>query len=390
MNIALVNPEYNTKSGIGHGGIATYTYNIANALSNKGHSVFLFIREGIVPDHLHDKIKVINFDRGPLPIVKRIICRILRIDSWEEEFSYGLYKSIKSLNDNTKLDIIDIPEYNGLAAAFGKRHSFNLIINFRTPRIVVNQYNGEKENSIDTKIYKLEKRSINAARFYRTSSDALKEIVAKIYNIESKKIAVIRNPMPLNRISKKESETIKILFVGRLEYRKGLNLIKQSISDILKLSDKTEIHFAGENSSDITNSLLEEIPESNRARIIFYGPLNQTDLQKTYKECDIFIFPSLFDNSPNALLEAMASNLAILASDAPGVNEIINNNNNGLLFEIDNKKSFLESLDKLIKDKILREKLAHKAIEDIKEKYAPEEIAEKTLEFYNMILQENI
>lgn len=389
MNIALVNPEYNTKSGIGHGGIATYTYNIANALSKKGHSIFLFLREGIIPDYLNKEIKVIEYHRSPLPIVKRLLFRILRIDSWEEEYSYGLYNAINALNTDIKLDIVDIPEYNGLAAAFGTNHPFNLVINFRTPRIIVNQYNGVKINAIDRKIYKLEARAVRSANYYRTSSNALRDRISQIYKIDKDQITVIRNPMSIKSPNKNDSQKIKILFVGRLEYRKGLDLLSKSISDILKLSNKVELHFAGEISSEIKKSLLEKASIQGKERVIFYGALNKNDLQEVYNKCNIFIFPSLFDNSPNALLEAMSSNLAILASDAPGVNEIIRDNVNGLLFKTDDKESFLSNLNKLIKDEDLRLTLAQKAIDSIKENYAPEKIADETLRFYDMILQEN-
>lgn len=388
MNIALVNPEYNTQSGIGHGGIATYTYNIANALSNKGHSIFLFLREGITPDPLNNNIKVIEYNRAPLPLFRRLIRKLCFIDNWEEEFSYGLYERVLSVHKSEHLDIVDIPEYNGLAAAFNRKTPFSLVINFRTPRIIVNQFSGTKITSADKRIYNLEKRSIKVTKNYRTSSQALKERICKLYNISADKVVVVRNPMqPQPPFLKQNSNKIKILFVGRLEQRKGLELIKKSIPDIFNISDKIELHIAGETTNEIKNCLRLNAGSKNNKRLIFHGAIDHSSLQDIYNSSDIFIFPSVFDNSPNALLEAMASSLPIVASDAPGVNEIIKDNENGLLFETENKDSFLNKLKILIENDGLKARLSKNALSDIHEIFAPDKIATETLKFYTTLLQ---
>lgn len=378
MNIALINPEYNTHSGVGHGGIATYTYNIANALSKKGHSVFLFIRNDSTPDYLHDSIKVIKFERASLPFIKKIVSRLFNIDRWDEEYSYGLYKKVSEVHDSVNFDIVDIPEYNGLAAAFNTNDSFTLILNFRTPRILVDKYNNISAKSIDKRVYQLEKRAIKNTDNYRTSSEALKNEIINLYNIPVSKIRVIRNPMNIcdcPSINSKDPNKIKLLFTGRLETRKGLQLIKDSYIDVLNISENIEFHFVGEYNNDIKEEL-------NNKRIFLHGELNHNDLIKHYCSSDIFIFPSIFDNSPNSLLEAMSASLPVVASNAPGVNEIIKDNENGLLFETNNKDAFIEKIKTLINNKELREKLAAKALADIKERFSPERICIETIEYY--------
>lgn len=390
MNIALVNPEYNTQSGIDHGGIATYTYNISNALAKKGHNLFLFLREGIVPEKLDKNITIISYNRSSLPLTKKIIYRLFNIDSWEEEFSYGLYKRVKSLHKEVSLDIIDIPEYNGLAAAFRGDKDLSIVLNFRTPRIIVDQYNNSPISAIDKHIYKLEERSVKVTKHYRTSSNALKDRISQLYKIPLNEISVIRNPVMLNNnTSENDNRSIKILFVGRLEPRKGSDLIIKSLSDILNISDNTEMHFAGEIKDDIKHKLLINVGKTQEARVKFHGPLGRENLQILYKGCDIFIFPSVFDNSPNALLEAMASSLPIIACDAPGVNEIIKDNENGLLFYQDHKDEFINKIKDLINNPDLRKRLSLNSYESAKVNFSPEKIAKETLNFYNSVLERN-
>lgn len=382
MNIALVNPEYPTRSGFGHGGIATYTYNIANALSMRGHSVFLFIREGVIPDTLNRAVKIITFTRAPLPFLKRITSRLLNINRWDEEYSYGLYKSVLSVYDKVSIDIIDIPEYNGLAAAFKKHFPIPIVLNFRTPRIIVDHYNNRKIKSIDKRVYKLEQQAIKSTKNYRTSSNALKNEIIKLYKLPKDQLKVIRNPMvPIKCSKQKDSHKIKVLFVGRLENRKGLNLLINSYKDLLNLSDNIELHIVGQIDEDVKHFF-------KNTKVFFHGEVNHQQLKNYYCSSNIFIFPSIFDNSPNTLLEAMAASLPIIASNAPGVNEIIKDNHNGLLFKTDSKDEFIEKINLLINNNELCTRLSHQALEDIKDIFSPEKICNETIDFYRHVIQQ--
>lgn len=391
MNIALINPEYNSPSGFGRGGIATYTYNIASALSSLGHNVCVFVRKGVNTDIVDQDIKVVEFDRAPLPIFKKIIARLFQLDTWEEEFSYGLYETLMQTHSKSNFNIVDIPEYNGLALAFKNVKEFSLIVNFRTPRKIVNQFNNTKDTPIDKKIYKLEKNALKNTKTYRTSSSALQLRVSTLYNIPIKNIEVIRNPMTAIEHNKnliKDNTKFKILFSGRLEPRKGLELLLQIPQKIFNISTNIEIVIAGETGegNKIIDMFTESIIPKDRKRIIFLGPLNREELYEAYLTCDLFIFPSTFDNSPNSLLEAMAAGMPILASNAEGVNELIFNNKNGLLFKPNDSESFLEQLKKLFNNKDLRERLSLQAKSDIVKKYSPEIIAKETANFYAKVL----
>ena len=66
---------------------------------------------------------------------------------------------------------------------------------------------------------------------------------------------------------------------------------------------------------------------------IFLNGLTK-NIEKCLNEADLFVFPSLYEGFPNALLEAMASGLPCIASDCSGNNDIIEHNLSGKLFKI--------------------------------------------------------
>ena len=58
MHIAIVNSEYPSPTGSDQGGIATYTYTLANTLASQGHKIELLLRAGTTSEKLHDSVTI--------------------------------------------------------------------------------------------------------------------------------------------------------------------------------------------------------------------------------------------------------------------------------------------------------------------------------------------
>ena len=67
-------------------------------------------------------------------------------------------------------------------------------------------------------------------------------------------------------------------------------------------------------------------------------------MKKAYRASDICIIPSLFDNSPNTVYEAMANGKIVVASSVGGIPEIIGRTENGFLFDSTNVNDLAEKL----------------------------------------------
>jgi len=123
--------------------------------------------------------------------------------------------------------------------------------------------------------------------------------------------------------------------------------------------------------------LLVGIPESDKKDVLDYArefnipndklvmPGYVDNIWEYYKAMDLFLLPSRSEGFSLALLEAAAAKLPIVASNIPGSNEFIINNENGLLFDLNNPDELLNGITRLMKDKLLRDKLAKNANEKI-------------------------
>jgi glycosyltransferase involved in cell wall biosynthesis len=239
----------------------------------------------------------------------------------------------------------------------------------------------------------LEKSYYNGHRNYITVSNWMKSRVIKDFKkIQSNKIQVIYNGVnttQFNSVNKKFLSTFfpqlseinvpKVLFLSRWAERKGIRYFLEAIPQILK---KTDIHFifAGSN----TNGTLK-IPLENCS---YLGYIPQEKLPCLYALCDIFVLPSLYENFPICLLEAMSSELAVISTNVGGIPELITNGENGVLIEPKNAKEIANSVIHLAENKNFRKELGEKARITIEKQFTWDRIAVKTREYYEKILEE--
>lgn len=96
--------------------------------------------------------------------------------------------------------------------------------------------------------------------------------------------------------------------------------------------------------------------------VMFMG--YRTDVSSFYRMADIFLFPSLREGLPVALMEAMASGLPVICSNVRGNNDLVKNNDNGLV--VDNiPEAITAAIEKIKNNKELRNKLIVSALQKI-------------------------
>ena len=204
-------------------------------------------------------------------------------------------------------------------------------------------------------------------------SDADLETAVKNKIIDPEKTTVIKNGIDLARFSGKLkdkeitdalgifSDDLIIGNISRFDYQKNQRFIILNADAILEKFPAVKILLAG------GGKLLDECRQMAerslyKDRIIFTNEVN--DPEKYYPLLDIYVFPSLWEGLSISLIEAMASSKCILASNIPANKELIEDNQNGLIFNVYSKHEYLLKLEELITDKKLRLKLSQQAGKD--------------------------
>ncbi|MBA3015957.1 MAG: glycosyltransferase [Proteobacteria bacterium] len=175
--------------------------------------------------------------------------------------------------------------------------------------------------------------------------------------------------------------------LGRLAPEKNLEFLTMAIAAYLTTDLNARFLVIGSGPSEkIIRSIFKDRNLANRLHIV--SRLDHPLLASAYKAMDIFAFASKSETQGMVLTEAMAAGVPVVALNAPGVREVVQDNFNGLLLPTETIHDFsaaLRSLALLQKDEFLRFKIA---AELTARKFSLENSATKALELYESIRNE--
>lgn len=395
MHIAIVNSEYPSPSGFDQGGIATYCYTMAEALASQGHKIELFLRQNTIPQKVSDSISLHFYHHKSTGKFARFL-NLSGKDStfWEHCHSNHINELLIQIHRKHKIDIVEYPDYGGLAACSGSL-PFPAVINFHTPTEIVDKLNSTTLTKSIKKWHRFEKNALLHRNGYRCPSHALRAEICNLYKLPESSITIIRNPIDTNRFDPIKKQTIDgrfdILFAGRLEKRKGAEILIKALPSILDLNNNINITFAGNTEPGgafhLRDALERSLTKDQRQRVFFSGPLTPEKLSIIYCRSSLFLFPSIFENAPYALLEAIAAKLPVVASDSSGINEIITHQKNGLLFNPSNINDLINCINISINNYQHSIQMAETAYSELKRCYSPEKITNQTLTFYQSVIE---
>ncbi len=198
-------------------------------------------------------------------------------------------------------------------------------------------------------------------------------------------------------ITKKAENTIKLIYVGRIEPRKSLELIFDTLSILTDRNIKFSFSLIGRTDFQpmYWHKLSNKISEGKLwNKVVSLGEIENKRLPAILQEHDILIFSTdtrnfpITESLPNAILEGMANGLAIISTKVAGLPEVINFNN-GIFVEPDPVEfadaiNFLSrNLDQLHEMKLSNIKKArdHFKMNDITEKYIEAFVQAKNAKF---------
>ncbi|HEX3020146.1 MAG TPA: glycosyltransferase family 4 protein [Chitinispirillaceae bacterium] len=395
MHIAIVNSEYPSPSGCDQGGIATYSYTIANILAQIGHKVEILLREGTVPENLHDQVTIHYYKFQPVRKTPSILSLLKKdITDWELGHSQYIFDLLSKIHQQNIIDIAEFPDYGGLAAARKSSCPFPVIINFHTPSELVDRINQTEFTRSRKALHSFERKAIYNSNGFRCPSISLRYDICKLYNLKLSDIRIIRNPVSIdhfNSINKKQKKNrFDILFAGRLERRKGAEMLINAIHLLLQINSSIYLTIAGNSEPGgehhYRDALEMSLSREERSRVYFSGPLTRKNLSILYCRSSLFLFPSIFENAPYSLFEAITARLPVLASACSGIKEIIKHKENGLLFKPGNVDDLCEQVNFALSNYQRCCCMADNAYEELKQINNPQKIATDSLQFYQQVI----
>ena len=168
---------------------------------------------------------------------------------------------------------------------------------------------------------------------------------------------------------------LKILFVGRVGYRKGVPLLLEAFR---KIRADAQLHLVGPVESDFKS----ELQRLARERVVVHGPQPALNLPGFYASADVFCLPSYEEGFPLVVLQAMASGLPVVVSRETGAGDIIKSDINGHILDELDQENIIAALSTLLADQELRLSWGESARATVQDGFGWNDYVERAIGIY--------
>lgn len=392
-----------------NGGQNAFVYFLSKFLDNKGYWVDIYthwdsLRKKEVV-YIDEKSRVIRLKGGPVASINKY-----DIPSIFPELYKNFLAFIEKDGAIPPYDIFHGHYWDGgwMAMEAAKQFQKPFIENFhslgQTRVKTLTKYEMDKKirSDIDSR-FKLEKEIISAADSIVSLAETEKRDLIELYQAPPEKLNIIRGGVDLRRfnaipknVAREElrlpNDEFIVLFVGRLEWRKGaataiksIALLKQEGVNATLMIVGGKIHGPEKDPADVKEyqSLLAVAKEEGiESRVVFEGRVDQTKLHLYYSAADVFVIPSYYEPFGLVALEGMACRVPVVASRKGGLRITIKDNETGLLFEPHNHIDLKDKIKMLYQSPELRDKLTAAAYRAVQKEYSWQAIAEEYIQLY--------
>jgi glycogen synthase len=181
-------------------------------------------------------------------------------------------------------------------------------------------------NSINEKIFDIEKHGMDASDLIIAVSQWTKDILVERYGVEPEKVRVVHNGVveehPFDRGNSLKVGTHVVTFLGRITYQKGPEYFIHAARKILDYFPET--HFVMAGSGDLLPAMLDRVAELRlSSRIHFTGFLKGKQIEKIWSLTDVYVMPSVSEPFGITPLEAIQAGVPVILSNQSGVSEVI-------------------------------------------------------------------
>ncbi len=212
---------------------------------------------------------------------------------------------------------------------------------------------------------------LRRAKIVTTPSIYLGKEISKTYGLNSKRVTVNYNaaeetevlPFEITRINHQVATT------ARLVAWKGIEGILRAIAIVKEKIPDVTFKIAGDGPE---LERLKEVAKELRIedRVYFLGKISRAETWRLRKQSEIYVLNSSYEGLPHTVLTSFAAKIPTIATDIPGTNEAVYNEETGLLVPVNNHEKLAEAIIRLLGDESLQQRLVENGTKLLHEKFS--------------------
>ena len=241
----------------------------------------------------------------------------------EEVARYAMVGGTIAMTHKGEFDVIHAHDWlTYMAGIAAKRLSGKPLV----VHVHATSFDRSSDNNIDTRVYDIEKRGMEAADRVITVSDLTRNIVITKYDIDPSKVVTVHNAVDFSgrsdiQVERGVKEKV-VTFLGRITFQKGPEYFIEAAAKVLKKCKNVRFVMAG--SGDMMNRSIRQVARLGISdRFHFTGFLRGAEVQKMFALSDVYVMPSVSEPFGISPLEAMRSGVPSVISRQSGAAEVL-------------------------------------------------------------------
>ena len=241
----------------------------------------------------------------------------------EEVARYAMVGGTIAMTHKDEFDVIHAHDWlTYMAGIAAKRLSGKPLV----VHVHATSFDRSSDNNIDTRVYDIEKRGMEAADKVITVSDLTRNIVITKYGIDPSKVVTVHNAVDFSGRSDVNVERgVKdkvVTFLGRITFQKGPEYFIEAAAKVLKRCNNVRFVMAG--SGDMMNRSIRQVARLGISdRFHFTGFLRGKEVQEMFALSDVYVMPSVSEPFGISPLEAMRTGVPSVISKQSGAAEVL-------------------------------------------------------------------
>ena len=410
MRVALISSEY---AGLpGSGGIGSYFANLARGLSERGCKVEVFTSgsEGDLPKR--EGVRFHHLGEASPPL-----------------FPYRAVEAFRGAHCERPFDVLEYGELKAEGLCVSRSFpEVARVVRLHSPSVILDRYLDfapspwERAVSVFNQIRcafgalkrglplkpihlepfqfpwlagrdSLEREAASEADTVVVMSEEMRRFAEGHWWIKSEAIRKVPNPLFFEcNVGKTtvSNSASKLGFLGRLEPQKGVRELALALNKVLPEFPDWVVEFVGRSipsciSGTDPAQVAREILGENLKQVRFVNNLPSSVILDWFSGVDVFVFPSLCDNFPYVILEAMATGKPIVATRTGAVPDMLGDA--AEIVKPGDVRGLAKALRKLMADAELRAKLGAAAQKRFEERFHPDRVLGEILEVYREAIE---
>jgi glycogen(starch) synthase len=400
--IVLISRDYPPNH---RGGIATFNKDLAEALAAAGQQVHV-ITESADSSHvrLENGVWLHSMQVRHMPRTQAAGIRAIPQPIWN--WCATALLELRRIASLRPVDVVEAPIWDCEGAAILLDGNWPLVTSLQTTLHFWLQQHPEHRNDLPwmrdfgLPMLALEQELMRKAHAVRAISQAIVHQIENAYGFRfdatRTRLVALGMPDVASAATAPQrtaaAEGVTVLFVGRLEARKGIDVLLAVIPELLATNAQLRFRIVGDNTIAQPDAAVsyqqawcaKHKNQTWRDRVTFEGRVDAAALQAAYRDCDIFVAPSRFESFGLVFLEAMRFAKPVIGCDAGGMPEVVSAGVSGLLPPAGDSKALAAAIQQLATSAALRDRMGQAGRARFLQHFTAERMAAASLPLFDL------